>query len=131
MEDLKKKRLSNLLTQELPKYKGSMAALAKAIGINPNTFRTYMNEVSFPDVENLLKIAHFLTISVDELNQRLESQPKAVRETVAKHYQVNTNTTAEDILPLTRQLSTAEQVKLAKMLLEQALSSDERFLIAS
>lgn len=35
-----------------------------AIAYYLNTFRTYINRVSFPDVDNLKKIAYYLNVSL-------------------------------------------------------------------
>ena len=48
-----------------------MAGLAAIIKINANTFRTYVNQQSFPTDNNLLKIAEYFGLSMEEMYQVL------------------------------------------------------------
>lgn len=66
MSDVKK--LLGKRIQEIRKQKGiSQEALAESVGIEPNNLSRIENGRSYPNPENLAKIADSLNVSVDKL----------------------------------------------------------------
>lgn len=78
-----RKNISTLL-RELRVDHGfrSTASFAKALNLNENTLRTYIDGKSFPSIENLEKIAVFMRISIDDLNRRLTATEASDFDTV-------------------------------------------------
>jgi transcriptional regulator with XRE-family HTH domain len=107
MKNQRKIRLQQLLESLAVNYE-SRSELAKAMGIPIQAVGTYFRGESFPDHENLAKIAQFLNISVFQLAAQLEG-----RELSATRSQPEK---AEDIIPIAAQLPDSEKLALLKYL---------------
>ncbi|MEG3437670.1 helix-turn-helix transcriptional regulator [Pannus brasiliensis CCIBt3594] len=114
MED-RKIRLQKMLA-ELAKNYSSESELARAMGIPRQAFGTYARAESFPQGENLQKIANFLNLSIDELMGQLWEKERSLKtKEKGATYQVNSNK-AEDLIPIAAQLPNSEKLALVKYL---------------
>jgi transcriptional regulator with XRE-family HTH domain len=117
--DIRKERLSQLLKLHAKNFK-SQTDFAKKLDIERAAFGTYVRGASFPDTDNLQKIADYLGIELAQLRSSLEGGTFTKARETANKYQVDSQTRkAEDfILVLTDSLDNQEKIRLAKMLLE-------------
>ncbi|MEG3437669.1 helix-turn-helix transcriptional regulator [Pannus brasiliensis CCIBt3594] len=118
-----KEKLQNLLKTHVIKC-GSQTKLAEQIGIKAGTLNTYLRGESYPDTGNLNKIAKYLGVSLETLEEQLRKpdSPKSIKVKEKKAiYQVDTSK-AEGLFLICADLPAEEKIRLAKHLLDVAVS---------
>lgn len=100
------------LSEEVKRARGtrSQRQFAKALGVSYPAVRSWEECESLPGLENLELIAESLGQSLEEFLAHLRGEQEPGRE---KEYRA-----AEDLLPLLRQLSKAEQARLIHLLVD-------------
>lgn len=118
-----KSRLQALLQSHVISC-GSQSELARRVGYEVGTLNTYISGASFPKYENLKKLADYLGMTVEQLDSQLKgSEPKSASTRAREsgdEYRVGLK--AEDVLPMLTQLSIPEKIRLARFLLDVAVS---------
>ena len=107
MKNQRKIRLQQLLESLAVNYE-SRSELAKAMGLPIQAVGTYFRGESFPDHENLAKIATFLKISVFQLAAQLDGRELPTPESQPEK--------AEDVILIAAQLPDSEKLALLKYL---------------
>ena len=107
MKNQRKIRLQQLLESLAVNY-DSRSELAKAMGIPIQAVGTYFRGESFPDHENLAKIAKFLNISVFQLAAQLDGRELPTPQSHPEK--------AEDVILIAAQLPNTEKFALLKYL---------------
>jgi len=107
MKNQRKIRLQQLLESLAVNY-DSRSELAKAMGIPIQAVGTYFRGESFPDHENLSKIAKFLNISVFQLAAQLDGRELPTPQSQPEK--------AEDVILIAAQLPASEKFALLKYL---------------
>ena len=107
MKNQRKIRLQQLLESLAVNY-DSRSELAKAMGLPIQAVGTYFRGESFPEHENLAKIAKFLNMSVFELLSQLEGKEVSTEELNPEK--------AEDLILVASRLPDSEKFALLKYL---------------
>jgi transcriptional regulator with XRE-family HTH domain len=119
-----RERLASLLKQYAEKM-GKQTLLADEIGIKTGTLNKYIQGESYPNFANLEKIAFFVGMTAKQLDSYLKGEEEKVQPLKVKEkgatYQVNGNK-AEDLIPIAAQLPDSEKIRLARFLLDVAVS---------
>lgn len=111
----RKERLSQILQSHRTKC-GTMKELARLIGIKPGTLSTYIQGDSYPDWLNLGKIAAYLGMRTEDLDNHLSGWDDAF----APKRKEGKPLKAEEFFPMILELPAEEKIALARYLLNAA-----------
>jgi transcriptional regulator with XRE-family HTH domain len=110
-------KLSNLL-KELA-GDDSAEVLAEKIGLPPQTVRNYINRPGTqPGIDKLVKIANYMGVTLDDLNERLDMGVERKRKAVYR-----TAVTVEDGYEMVKSLPEKSRVVLCARLLAETSAS--------